>query len=412
MSKHTLFSLTEAQQMHTQFQGQLPTAVPSRTQASVPVAALDLHQAQHLLQTFAQLEQPTEQRKTLLEILGKNRREVTNSKLLQFFLDTTEAHGLGDLVLQALCRCLKLPEQPIRKTRTVKTEESCKDVLQAGRIDLMVQMQGEIIVIENKLFHHAKSNPFESYIDHCEQQWPDEIKHYVLLGLEQPKELHPAFVFVSHVDLVKQIRAQLTEHLGRADHYYLTLLIDYLNTIDNLNPQSRSSKMELAMVKFYQDNQDLIQAIIDGFDDVKSYYQQYLEEVFEQLKSEDLELEELEILGNDNVGCYAGAYVYVYERVHQANQINLYIFANLTGCGVGIQVIDKTKTGRGKNDNYRPALEFAQRHGFNVIDDADSEEVYLLEKKGQVSVATFVQEIIPILKQMDDLLLSSSSSSN
>ena len=170
--------------------------------------------------------------------------------------------------------------------------------------------------------------------------------------------------------------------------------------------------MELAMVKFYQDNQDLIQAIIDGFDDVRSYYQQYLEEVFEQLKSEDLELEELEILGNDNVGCYAGAYVYVYERVHQANQINLYIFANLTGCGVGIQVIDKTKTGRGKNDNYRPALEFAQRHGFNVIDDADSEEVYLLEKKGQVSVATFVQEIIPILKQMDDLLLSSSSSSN
>lgn len=404
MSEPSTFDLTAAQQMLTQFQGQLSLVTQHTSQASM--INLDINQAQHLLKMFAQLEQPAEQRKTLLEVLGKNRREVTNSKLLQFFLDTQEAHGLRDLVLQALCRCLRLPDQPVRKTHAVKTEESCKDVLQAGRIDLMVQMQGERIIIENKLFHHAKNNPFESYVEYCEQQWPEEVKHYVLLGLEPPTTLHPSFVFVSHFDLAKQIRAELTEHLGRADHYYLTLLIDYLNTIDNLNPQSRSSKMELALVKFYQDNKDLIQAIVDGFDEVKEHYQQYLEEVFEKLKSYDPELEEQQAFANDVIGSHTGAYLYVYEYVYQVEQIKVYIFATLTEYGVGIQVIDQTKTGRGKNDNYRPALAFAQRHGLTVIDDAENEEVYLLEKQGQVSTEAFVQEILPIVQQINALFSS------
>lgn len=420
MSNSPPLDIQQAQALLAAFKGQVLPHIESNV-LSPPAEqsaqrSLDVTQAQRVLTVFKTLQFPQPQRQTLLEILGKSQREVVNSNILKFFLDTTAAHGLNDLVLQALCRCLQLANMPIRRTKQVNTEVVCKGTQQAGRIDLVVEMDDALLIIENKLFHHAKNNPFDSYIQHCDERWPEQDKHYILLGLDCPDDCHGQFTFISHFHLVQEIRKEISGVLGHADHYYMTLLIDYLNTVDNLNPQSRSGKMEQAIVQFYQDNKDTIQAILDNVDYVKKHYAAHLMEVYAALQNQEPTLSLMNDDGahddNDAQGSFAGCFTVLMpdeQYIQDENfKIRSYLFANLTEYGFGVEIYDQNKKGAGKNNFYPCTLDFLKQHHFDFEEREDDNEIYLVCKKGQSTVEQFVADVLPVIQRLDGLLVKTS----
>lgn len=251
---------------------------------SLPVP-LNLAQANQLIQDFKNLEldDQAKRKKSFLEILKLESKEVFNSRVLAFFLDTKEAHGLKDLVLQTLLELAEKPQVHHLNAVHVKTEIQCGDDQANGRIDLFVETRNHVIVIENKLYHHANNNPFESYIRYTgKDQYIDYEKTFILLGINKPPLLPDGFVWVSHFDLAKKVQEKIGNYWLKAEQYYIPMLLDYLNAIEYLNPESEFGKMEQAIVDFYRNNRELLVKIEENVSYVHQYYKKEVLKIIEK----------------------------------------------------------------------------------------------------------------------------------
>jgi hypothetical protein len=146
------------------------------------------------------------------------------------------AHGLGTLLLDVLARVsgLGIPERALGANVSVEREV----ITGAGnRIDLLVQSDGYDILIENKIFAAAE-NPFDDYAAFLTARRPlepDRAKLKFLFTLTPTNDGHAhGFHNVTHAQLVAGIRGQVGHYAARADTRYLTFLLDFLNTLDNL----------------------------------------------------------------------------------------------------------------------------------------------------------------------------------
>lgn len=230
------------------------------SQESLEEITLDLEKAQQLIANFSRLEQPPERKKAFLEIIGISHLESISSKLLGFFFDTEENHGLNDLCIQALYSCLGKKLDEAVRTSSVEREVATEE---GSRIDIIIDCYDDLIVIENKLFHDI-NNPFLTYVSYAESIKEDKKVYYVILGIDKPITLPEQFVFISHFDLADEINKRLGSYLMEADQHYVTLLIDYLHAVENFNPNSSIGKMEQAIVNFFAANFDMIENIFEA----------------------------------------------------------------------------------------------------------------------------------------------------
>lgn len=106
---------------------------------------------------------------TLFSVGGRGYFENPTTDLLAFYLNPTAPHGLGDLVLRSLLKCvgftedfeLSLVEPPHREETTANR----------NRIDLVLVGPSWVAAIENKI-GHAQVNPFEDYEQHLVERYP------------------------------------------------------------------------------------------------------------------------------------------------------------------------------------------------------------------------------------------------
>ncbi|MGY2292793.1 PD-(D/E)XK nuclease family protein [Pseudomonas sp. SDO528_S397] len=118
---------------------------------------MDLEQAKAFLAQAEEHRQPTYE-PSIFALGARAYYENPTTDLLAFFLDPGQRHGLGNCFLQALLNVvnpslsptLRLPPQ-----REVNTPNG-------NRIDVLLHGDGWLLVLENKIFHHA-INPFDDY---------------------------------------------------------------------------------------------------------------------------------------------------------------------------------------------------------------------------------------------------------
>ncbi|CAN5264421.1 hypothetical protein BH24PSE2_BH24PSE2_13840 [soil metagenome] len=125
--------------------------------------------------------------------------------------------------------------------------------------------------IENKIFH-GPSNPFEDYASFLEDRRRETRKAIlkVLLSLGPPapnEEPGYGFACVLHDRLFHNVRSRLGYCVQGADPRYLTLLIDFMTTIENL---TRGPQMNPAWLKFIGERQDDVQALLQEFNAFKA----------------------------------------------------------------------------------------------------------------------------------------------
>ena len=143
-----------------------------------------------------------EPRKTFMEILKVNQREVPFANVLAYFFRPNEKHGLGDLFIQSLLNtdCQELDEeksidkkllldnyftndllkQPIYRKVDFEDVKVEYPTIDGNRIDIVIKKDDFVICIEFKI-NHDLDNPLQDYVDTIYNDFPDKKFYFVVL---------------------------------------------------------------------------------------------------------------------------------------------------------------------------------------------------------------------------------------
>lgn len=230
-------------------------------------AALKVNTWTRLLEAYERIERkPSEP--TYLELAGFPHYENVISNLLAFFLTPAAEHKLGGLTLGAFCTFLGIRQElsNVQIDREVQTG--------AGRIDIVINSDTDVIAIENKIYHHSESNPFADYVSHVRHCHPEK-KHHFLILTPFPSSLHGrrqeleelGFKVLSYGALFTNIRCGMGAYAVDASAKYWMLLLDLIRSIENL---SRGTSMETSLLTFFQMHSDALASLLREFAQVRS----------------------------------------------------------------------------------------------------------------------------------------------
>lgn len=361
---------------------------------------LSIYRAENAIQAFKKLPLTKTHRKSFIEIMGLSHLENVSSKTLAFFMDSKEEHNLKDLVVNALFSVMgeSFPYQI--HTENVVLEKRTE----LGRIDLWVETDEHILVIENKIRHHANDNPFEDYFSHTHANNPKNKKLiFILLVIKEPELTPENYIVVTHFDLSKHILKELGQKSLQADQYYLTYLIDYISAIEKLNPHSEYAKMQMDIVNFYRNNREILESIQDekNKESVYQYYEQKVREIVELLKDQDLYCfsDSAEFVRNkEDLSSIGGSLNSNTLHTTQDNyQLEFEIYKS-TACTT--LWCRRFKEKYIKKQDSLELHEFLKKENLSFIEQEDHYDALLLDESESISAEEFVEKATPIIQQI------------
>ena len=196
--------------------------------------------ANKLLDDFADLPADVERPATFMEIAGYPHYENACSNILAFFMDPAEAHGLRTLVLDALLSTGRDTKPTVTIDGDVAVEREVST--DKGRIDVLITSDDHAVLVENKI-HASASNPFDDYAAYLDRVANGRAEHKFLLTLYPTNEGRAwGFTNLTHEEFVGRIRSLLGLYVSSADTRYLTIFLDFLNTLENLRKGTRMNE--------------------------------------------------------------------------------------------------------------------------------------------------------------------------
>ncbi len=361
---------------------------------------LSIYRAENAIQAFKKLPLTKTHRKSFIEIMGLSHLENISSKTLAFFMDSKEEHNLKDLVVNALFSVMgeSFPYQI--HTENIVLEKRTE----LGRIDLWVETDEHILVIENKIHHHANDNPFSDYVSHARANNPkDKNLKFILLVIKEPEETPENYIVVTHFDLSKHILKELGQKSLQADQYYLTYLIDYISAIEKLNPHSEYAKMQMDIVNFYRNNREILASIQDENNkaSVYQYYEQKAREIVELLKDQEIDCfsDDTEFVKYEgDLSSIGGALnSNTLQTTLDDNQLEFRIYKS-TACTT--LWFSRFKEQYMKKQDSVELQVFLKNENIPFFEYDGHHELLLLEESESISAEEFVEKAAPIIQQI------------
>lgn len=231
--------------------------------------------ATKLLDDFKGIPGRVERPRTFMEIAGYPRRENVCSNILKFFLDPKESHGLGTLVLDALASAGGIVNMDGRVGRKISVKREVRTD-KGNWIDLLIETDTQVILVENKI--DARSdNPFDDYAVYLDQIAEGSEKHPMLFTLSRNGSGSGyGFRNLTYDKFIGQIRSKLGHQVAEADTRYLTLFLDFLNTLENLKKGTRMNK---EFVKLLADRQEQVEPFLAGVESLKAEMREKVKEL-------------------------------------------------------------------------------------------------------------------------------------
>jgi hypothetical protein len=118
-------------------------------------------------------------RDDLLGVLGRQRDELTHSRMIAWLLDPCAHHGLGTRVLAGIL-AMSFHSDPPASAALALAKPRCEVTLIDGRLDIVVEAPGLYLVIENKVDAPEGDRQCEHYYQNIQR--PDA--RFVLLSPE------------------------------------------------------------------------------------------------------------------------------------------------------------------------------------------------------------------------------------
>lgn len=205
--------------------------------------------------------------KNIFSLGGRGHYENPITDLLAFFINPNEEHGLNDLFLRSLFQVMQLQE-PASNLCSPPTREQYTE--QGNRIDLIIEGDGWVVVVENKIWHQAV-NPFDDYVQYARSCYANKKAYFVLLSLcdEQAPQEWQAITWKSYIDTIK---SNIEPFEAQAKNLKWQIFArEYLANIEN---EYGEKMMDSAKLDFIKHNyQDLLK-----FGDMLDEYTNYMAE--------------------------------------------------------------------------------------------------------------------------------------
>ena len=233
---------------------------------------MDARAAAALLDELGRLSAPVERSQTFMEIGGYPHYENVCSNFLRFFLDPARPHGLGSLFVDALLDSVGVGDwnEDLGGNISVEREASTAE---GNRIDILIKSDSHAVLIENKICA-AVANPFDDYAEYLNnlknenrEAYAEDKKIKILLTLYPPGEgSDDGFRNLTHADFASAVRSRLGYHVSEADIRYLTLMLDFLNTLERLG---KGTRMNQEFINLLAKSSDELEKFLIGIKQVR-----------------------------------------------------------------------------------------------------------------------------------------------
>lgn len=258
-----------------------------------------LGDATKLLDEFSKVPGRIERLQTFMEIAGYPNRENVCSNILAFFMDPEESHGLGTLVLDALASAGGIVGTDEKVGRIISIEREAT-TYKGKRIDLLIKTDAHVILVENKIYARS-DNPFEDYAAYLDQIAEGRKQHKILLTLSRNNAGREwRFRNLTYDKFVGQIRSKLGHHVAEAETRYLTLLLDFLNTLEILK---RGTRMNKEFVQLLGDREVQVGAFLEGIESLKAEMRGKVQELRNLINVERQNVKQLKSWQDPTVPC-------------------------------------------------------------------------------------------------------------
>lgn len=220
---------------------------------------MDLKDFQQLLAEFSQIPKAQPAPVTYLEIARYpySRFEEVCSRILAFYLQPENEHGLGNILLISLFEVLRekqyqpeAVEQVVKNVRkvSVRTEEYAE----GKRIDIYVEGDDFSMAIENKISADIY-NPLDVYSRYIQEI--AKVNQFLIVlapyesGVSPEKDF--GFIGITYQQLFTRLKANIGQVYQGANSRHLTFLFDFIQTLENM---SQTTSLTQELKKFFFEN--------------------------------------------------------------------------------------------------------------------------------------------------------------
>jgi hypothetical protein len=222
---------------------------------------LYLERITHLLNGLKSLPPLRKQEQTFMEIAGYPHFENVCSNILQFYLQPSNEHGFGSLLLDSLFTLINENEKVVINGQNidVRREESTSE---GKRIDLVIESDDFVLGIENKIFADAY-NPFEEYAKHLDKYLRKDRQVYKVLLSVFPKDISKVDLYgfkpITYQLLFEKVIANIGSYFLTGREPHTIFFRDFIKTIQNLQ---KATSMDESRLLYFADNHESISTLL------------------------------------------------------------------------------------------------------------------------------------------------------
>lgn len=229
---------------------------------------MEMKQLEKLLNEFEKFPEVVSNT-TFMEICrhSKSRFEEICSRVLAFYLQPSNEHGLSDLLLKSLI-------QTLGKDYTIGWNETIfvdTEVYVDGKsLDILVRGDTFVLGIENKI-NAEVYNPLDIYGKLINQY--NENRYKVVLSMRNIHKEYEliniksnGFIIVYYEDFFSIVKNNIGNYYPNANQKYITYLFDFITTIENM---SKNTTINDPQSVFFFDNAERLENLVSQFNQHK-----------------------------------------------------------------------------------------------------------------------------------------------
>ena len=241
-----------------------------------------------------------------------NRKEEICSRLFAFFFNSHNPHGMGTLFYDTLLEVYKekykeqidfdLSKLLYQSNVVARTEiyTSNKDENKLKRIDLLLESDGSIVCIENKIWAELKNNldAYYAYTESIKGKYRKSL--YLILSMREDveDELNQSgwehakdYKVIYYHEYLKILKKNLGDCVTSCNAKYFSVLTDFIQFLDREG--GFCMNFNDAEKKFFEDNSEIIQKMIERRNEYiasqKIYQRRYIQSIEKRLEKEKMD---------------------------------------------------------------------------------------------------------------------------
>jgi hypothetical protein len=192
---------------------------------------------------------------------GRRFEEIC-SRILCFYFQPKNEHGLGTLLLESMFEAIGCDNVNIGGDIEINLEVNAD----GKRLDMLISGEEWVIGIENKVWGNT-DNPWGEY-KKCIEDCGKKHNFYVLLSLREiskEEEKNTGFTVVSYTKFFDILKNKIGQYISNNNMKHVVFLYDFIQTLKN--KESDGVIMNEKLDAFFRENSECLDELVKSYQD-------------------------------------------------------------------------------------------------------------------------------------------------